>query len=74
MLELIGWLVAGLGIGDWIIIIIGGIIMLTCPEIAKAIGLVLIIVGTILSFTVIGAIIGIPSIFMGGAMLFSGGK
>ncbi len=38
--------------------------------IRKAIGLVLVIVGTIFSLTGVGLIIGVPMIFVGGLMLF----
>jgi hypothetical protein len=45
--------------------LITGIIELTGRVVAAVIGLVLMIVGVILSLTVIGAIVGIPLIILG---------
>ncbi len=46
------------------------IIALKIKAIRKAAGLVLVIIGTIVSFTGIGMLIGVPMIFVGGILLF----
>lgn len=48
------------------------IVSLFIPFIRKTIGLLLIILGAIVSFTLIGAIFGIPMIVLGGILLFIG--
>ncbi len=53
-----------------IIIFLALYIAFAVKPIRKAIGLVLVIVGTIFSLTGIGLIIGVPMIFIGGLMLF----
>jgi len=74
----------GIGVLGWLGIIIGVIIILTCPEIAKAgviiiltcpeiakaIGLVIFAIGFLLCFTFIGAVAGIPMMIIGAIMLF----
>lgn len=50
------------------------IVILVVPPLRKAFGLVLIVVGILLSITVIGAIVGLPLVFIGAVLLFIGGK
>lgn len=60
--------------GDMSNVLTGLVVILFLPlfwgPTRKAVGLVNIIVGTILTITGIGAIFGIPMIFVGGACLF----
>jgi hypothetical protein len=55
-----------------IIVLIIFIVSLFIPFLRKTIGLLLIILGTIGSFSLIGAIFGIPMIILGGILLFIG--
>jgi membrane-bound ClpP family serine protease len=61
---------------EWIVIIAVCLLLigLIFEPTRKAIGLLLIILGILECLTCIGAIFGIPSIFIGGAFLFSGKK
>ena len=60
--------------GFLIIVVIMFIASLFIPYIRKAIGLLLIILGAIGTFSMIGAIFGIPMIILGGILLFIGGS
>lgn len=53
-----------------ILTIFAVILALKIKAIRKSTGLVLIVAGIILSFTIIGMIIGLPMIFIGGLLLF----
>lgn len=56
----------------FVLAIIMGIVAFMWRPTRKAIGLVNIIIGTILSFTVVGAIVGIPMIIFGAVVFFIG--
>jgi hypothetical protein len=52
--------------------LLAGIIELTGRLVAAALGLVLMIVGVILTLTIIGAIVGIPLIIFGSLLILRG--
>lgn len=56
----------------FVLAIIMGIVAFMWRPTRKAIGLVNIIIGTILSFTFVGAIVGIPMIIFGAVVFFIG--
>lgn len=56
----------------FVLAIIMGIVAFMWKPTRKAIGLVNIIIGAILSFTVVGAIVGIPMIIFGAVVFFIG--
>ena len=66
-------------IGPWeialvVAIIIPIVIATLIPTLRKALGLVLVIVGILLSLTLIGALFGIPLMFIGAILLFIGSR
>ena len=52
--------------------LVSGIVLLTGRLVAVILGLVLLIVGGILTITVVGAIVGIPFIFVGILLILRG--
>ncbi len=52
--------------------LVTGILMLTGRLVAVILGLVFVLVGAVLSATVIGAIIGVPLILFGGLLVLRG--
>jgi hypothetical protein len=52
--------------------LVSGIVLLTGRLVAVILGLVLLIVGGILTVTVVGAIVGIPFIFIGILLILRG--
>jgi hypothetical protein len=52
--------------------LIGGILVLTGRLVAMILGLVLVLVGALLSATVVGAIVGVPLILFGGLLVVRG--
>ena len=55
-----------------LIIVLVTILALKVKAIRKATGLLLIILGIIFTLSFLGAIIGVPMIFVGGILLFMG--
>lgn len=52
--------------------LVTGILMLTGRLVAVILGLVFVLVGAVLSATVIGAILGVPMILFGGLLVLRG--